>query len=507
MTEQKQIIRGRWVMQEPDQILIDGAVVVDGQLVEQVGAWQHVRERYPDLPVLGGDQYAILPGFVNAHHHSNGVTAVQQGVPDRLLELWLLSLAGRRRTGTYLATLLSAARLLQTGVTAVVDVHSGRGAPEEFETGIRQALQAYDEAGLRAALAVGMTQKSFLAWDDDAAFLKSLPAEIRALAEQKLPGDESLTVEDYFAIMDQLWRSFRSHSRIDVWFGPPGPQWLSDEFMVRIAGQAEAYQCGIQTHLLESLYEKLHGPRVYGQPTLGHLSDLGVLSSRLSFAHGVWLTEAEIAVLAESGAHLSHNPSSNLRLRAGMAPLNALLEAGASIALGMDGTTLADDEDIFAEMRLAANLHRTSRLDGPAPTPRDIWRLATIGGARLFQAGHRIGRLAPGYAADIVLLRLDRLTWPWVAPESDPLQLLLMRAAARDVDVVLIDGEVVLRDGQPTRFDLAEAGAALVEELSSAAVPGAAIETVEKLMPYLAAHYRRWPVPELKPYEAYNSRR
>jgi 5-methylthioadenosine/S-adenosylhomocysteine deaminase len=277
--------------------------------------------------------------------------------------------------------------------------------------------------------------------------------------------------------------------------------------MVRIAGQAETYQCGIQTHLLESVYEKLHGPRVYGQPTLGHLFDLGVLSPRLSFAHGVWLTEAEIDILAESGAHLSHNPSSNLRLRAGMAPLNALLEAGASVALGMDGTTLADDEDFFAEMRLAAHLHRTPRLDGPAPNPQDIWRLATAGGARLFQAGHRIGRLAVGYAADIVLLRLDRLTWPWVAPESDPLQLLLMRAAARDVDMVLIDGEVVLRNGQPTRFDLAEAGAALVDELSGAAAPGAAIEMVEKLMPYLADHYRRWPFPELKPYEAYNSRR
>jgi cytosine/adenosine deaminase-related metal-dependent hydrolase len=507
MSEQKHIIRGRWVLQDPDQLLVDGAVVVDGPLIEHVGPWQQVRELYPDLPVLGGDQHAILPGFVNAHHHSNGVTAVQQGVPDRLLELWLLSLAGRRRTGTYLATLLSAARLLQTGVTAVVDVHSGRGAPEEFEAGVRQALRAYDEAGLRAAFAVGMTEKSFLTWDEDAAFLGSLPAEMRALAEQKLPGDGALTTEDYFAIMDQLWRSVRSHSRIAVWFGPPGPQWVTDDFMGRIAAQAEAYTTGIQTHLLESVYEKLHGPRAYGQATLHHLSDLGILSPRISFAHGVWLTETEIELLAESGAHLSHNPSSNLRLRAGMAPLNALLEGGVSVALGMDGTTLNDDEDIFAEMRLAANLHRTPRLDGPAPAPRDIWRMATIGGARLFQAAGHIGRLAPGYVADIVLLRLDRITWPWVAPEIDPRQLLLMRASARDVDTVLVEGEVVLRDGQPTRFDLAEAGAALVEELSTAAVPRENIEMIEKLMPYLAAHYRRWPFPELEPYEAFNSRR
>lgn len=507
MPDEKQIIRGRWVLQNPDQILTDGAVVIDGQMIEQVGDWRRIQEQYPDVPVRGGDQYAILPGFVNAHHHSNGVTALQQGVPDRLLELWLLSLATRRRTGSYLATLLSAARLLQSGVTAVVDVHSGRGTPDEFETGVRHALQAYDEAGLRVAYAVGMTEQSFLAWGEDAVFLESLPAEVRALAEQKLPGDESLTVEDYFAIMDRLQRSYQKHPRIDVWFGPPGPQWVSDDFMVRIAEQAEAQGSGVQTHLLESVYEKLHGPRAYGQPTLLHLRDLGVLSPRFSFAHGVWLAEPEIEALAESGAHLSHNPSSNLRLRAGIAPLNALLDAGVSVGLGMDGTTLNDDEDMFTEMRLAANLHRTPRLDGPAPGLKDIWHLATVGGARLFQAGERIGRLAPGYAADIVLLRLDRITWPWVAPEIDPLLLLQRRSQARDVESVLVGGEVVLQDGRPTRFDLAAAAAALVEELASANISRHSVELVEKLMPRLADHYRRWSFPELEPYAAFNARR
>jgi cytosine/adenosine deaminase-related metal-dependent hydrolase len=506
MTDKKQIVRGRWVMREPDDIISDGAVVIDGQVIEQVGRWPDIRASYPELPVLGGDQLAVIPGLVNAHHHSNGVTAAQQGVPDRLLELWLLSLAKRRPTGTYLATLLSAARLLQTGVTAVVDVHSGRGAPDVFEAGVQQALRAYDEAGLRAAYAVGMTQQSYLAWGEDNEFLASLPANIRLLAKQKLPDSDSLTVEDYFAIMDQLWRSYRSHPRIDVWFGPPGPQWVSDDFMVRITQQADAYDTGVQTHLLESVYEKLHGPRAYDRPTLLHLQDLGVLSPRFSFAHGVWLTSAEIEALAESGAHLSHNPSSNLRLRAGVAPLNALLAAGASVALGMDGTTLNDDEDMFAELRLAANLHRTPRLDGPAPDSRDIWRMATAGGARLFQAEDHIGRLAPGFAADIVLLRLDRITWPWVAPEIDPLLLLSMRASSRDVDMVLVGGDVVLRDGRPTRFDLTEAAAALIEELASASVSREAIEVVEKLMPYLSAHYQGWPFPDLETYDAFNSR-
>jgi 5-methylthioadenosine/S-adenosylhomocysteine deaminase len=507
MSETKQIIRGRWVLLNAETVISDGAMVIAGGLIEEVGSWRPIQEKYPGLPVLGSDKHAIIPGLVNAHHHSNGITALQQGIPDQLLELWLLSLAKRRRIGPYLSTLLSAARLLRTGVTTVVDVHSGRGSPEEFESGIQEALRAYDEAGLRVAYAVGMTEQSFLAWGEDDAFLASLPDDVRRIAKQRLPDEETMTPDDYLAIVDDLWRQYQPHPRISIWFGPPGPQWVSDDFLIRIANQAEAYETGIQTHLLESVYEKHHGPRSYGQPTLLHLRDLGVLSSRFSFAHGVWLTEREIEVLAKSGAHVSHNPSSNLRLRAGIAPLNAMLAAGVNVGLGMDGTTLNDDEDMLAEMRLALNLHRTPHLEGPMPSVLDIWELATSGGAKLFQAETQLGRLAPSYAADIVLIRLGRITWPWVAPEADPRLLLLTRSKASDVDTVLVNGEVVLQDGKPTRFDLIAAGEALKEALEVSSVPEASIDMVERLSPYLEAHYNNWPFQTLDPYTEYNSRR
>jgi cytosine/adenosine deaminase-related metal-dependent hydrolase len=276
---------------------------------------------------------------------------------------------------------------------------------------------------------------------------------------------------------------------------------------VRTAEAAERLDAGVQTHALESFYEKLHGPRSYGKPTLLHLDDLGVLGPRFSIAHGVWLTEPEIEVLAETGAAVSHNPSSNLRLRAGVAPLNALLAAGVTVALGMDGTTLNDDEDMFAEMRLALRLHRTPMLDGPAPEPREILALATAGGAKLLRAEHRLGRLATGYAADVVLVRLDRLTWPWVAPECDPRELVLLRARADDVETVLVAGEVVLDGGRPTRFDATAVGAAVAEALAGQDLPPAAADLIDRLLPAVEAHYKRWEMPDLHPYTAYNSRR
>ncbi|MCH8154409.1 MAG: amidohydrolase family protein, partial [Proteobacteria bacterium] len=304
-----------------------------------------------------------------------------------------------------------------------------------------------------------------------------------------------------------IGRETADHPRLDLWFGPPGPQWVSDSFLQRIAERAEAADVGVQTHVTESIYEKLHGPRFYGQDTLAHLRDLGVLSPRFSIAHGVWLTEREIEILAETGAAVSHNPSSNLRLRAGIAPVNALLEAGVTVALGMDGTSLNDDEDMFTEMRLALRLHRTPMLGGPAPSVARIFEIATAGGAKLLRKEATLGRLAPGFAADLVLVDLERITWPWTAPEIDPRELVVLRARAGDVDTVLIAGEVVLEGGQPTRFDPAEAGKELAERLAATAYPRERAALVARLLPHLEAYYQAWEMPQLTPYSLYNSRR
>ena len=310
----------------------------------------------------------------------------------------------------------------------------------------------------------------------------------------------------YFGILDDLWRSYRGHERIDVWYAPPGPQWVSDTFMQRIAERAEAQDTGVQTHVSESLYEMLHGPLCYGKPTIRHLFDLGVLGPRFSIAHGVRLTEPEIELMAETGAAVSHNPSSNLRLRAGIAPLNAMLANGVTVGLGMDGTTINDDEDYFDEMRLAMRLHRTPRFDGPAPEPKQVLEMATAGGARLMRRDDMLGAIAPERAADLVLVSLDRIAWPWIAPEADPRELLLMRAGAGDVDTVLVGGEVVLRDGRPTRFDLDEVAAEAAAMLAGQPFRSADARMVERLRGYVEAYYRDWEVPDLAPWTVYNAR-
>ena len=510
-TEQDKLllVRGYWLFpggQEPERVIRDGVLVIEAGVIQEVGDWTELRQRYPSAKVLGSEHHAILPGLINAHHHSGGATHIQHGVSDQLLEPWLLDLARRRWSDPFLVTQLAAARLLRTGVTSVVDVHSGGGTAEALTTDIEQRLKAYDKAGIRVAFATGMSKQSHIIWGDDEAFIASLPAEVQALARRRLPGPDAATIDDYFDIFDNLWRTYKDHNRIDLWFAPPGPQWVSDEFMVRIAETANGYDTGIQTHLEESVYEKHHGPRVYGMPTINHLYQLGVLSPRMSFAHGVWLTEAEIELLAESGAAVSHNPSSNLRLRAGILPLNSMLASGTTTALGMDGMTINDNEDMWQEIRLALRLHRTPRLNSPAPTPADIFRMATHGGATLLRAADQRGALAPGHQADVVLLKLDRLMWPWVAPEVDPLSLVLYRASAGDVDAVLVGGEVVVENGQVTIIDELAVGQELAASLNKIDYPAEDAAMVEALMPHIIKYYEDWEFQTLDPYIVYNSR-
>lgn len=506
MSETK-LVRGRWVVTE-EACLSDAALRIEDGRIAEVGAWSDLQGRYPAAPVLGSERFAVLPGLINAHHHSSGATVLQQGIADQPLEAWLLGLGLCRPLDAELATLLSAARLLRSGITSVVEVHSGRGTAEAYEERARRALAAYDKAGLRVAFAAGLTTQSFLVHGpgEDERFIAGLPAALRGFARSYLPPPGSLDEDDYFGVMEDLLHSYRAHPRIEVWYAPPGPPYVSDACLIRSAEAAERHDTSLQTHVAESLYEKLYGPRTYGGPVVFHLQTLGLLGPRASLAHGVWLSEPEIALLAESGAAVVLNPSSNLRLSAGIAPLNALLASGATVALGMDGTTLNDDEDFFTEMRLALRLNRAPGFEGGAPTPAQIFRLATAGGARLLRKEGRLGAIAPGRAADLVLLDLTRPTWPWVAPETNPRDLLLLRAGAGDVDSVLIGGELVLSQGRPTRFDLEEVGREAAARLRAAPYPAERARLLAELLPHLEAHYRAWPQPALSPYVIYNAR-
>jgi cytosine/adenosine deaminase-related metal-dependent hydrolase len=507
------LIRARWIVTgaaDNDPVLDDSGLRIESGRIAELGAWADLHARFPDATALGGADCAIMPGLINAHHHSSGASVQQQGLNDDFLEPWIHAHAQLRSADVDLNTLLSAARMLRSGVTSVVDVHSGSGNAASYDGRVAAGLDAYRQSGMRVAFAAGTSTRSHLVHGDedaDGRFLASLPGALAdRVRRHLLPGTDRLDENDYFAIIEEAWQRHRDDALIDVWFGPPGPQWVGDRCLLRVVERAAAIDTGIQTHLVESYYEKLMGPRLFGTTPLRHLHGLGILSPRFSIAHGVWLDEPEIALLAESGASVSHNPSSNLRLRAGIAPLNAFLAAKATVGLGMDGTTLNDDDDMFAEMRLALRLNRGPVFGEPAPTPRDVLALATTGGARLLRKEEKLGRLRPGYEADLVILDLERILAPWTAPECDPVDLILLRARPSDVRSVLVAGHLVYDNGCILGFDEAAVARELAERMASRPFPADAARTAKELAPYIEAHYRSWNDPGRTPFTAYNAR-
>ncbi|NEZ61819.1 cytosine deaminase [Leptolyngbyaceae cyanobacterium CCMR0082] len=499
------LIRGRWVF-TGETTLTDGAIAIQDDTIVAVDSWATLQATYPQAAVIGSDKFAVMPGLINAHHHSNGVPNSLQGVDDDFLELWLFANIGLRSQDPKLKTLLSIAQLLQSGVTSVVDVVSLGGTAQDCRDNLEGRLAAYGQAGMRVALTPGMRYENMFVHGEDDAFLTSLPEDLRQRLQTLVPMAQPLSRTAHIELITDFVQQYQTHPHIDIWFGPPGPQWVGDELLVQMVDAAERLDTHVQTHALESFYEKLMGPRLYGQSVIAHLNQLGVLSPRFSIAHGVWLTPADIEILATTGAAVSHNPSSNLRLRAGMAPLTAMLSGGATVGLGMDGTTLGDDEDMFAEMRLAARLQRSPQINSPAPGYGDIFQLATTGSAKLMGKEQQLGKLAPGYRADVVLVNCDRITWPWVSPEANPLHVMLMRAKATDVDTVLVNGKVVLKSGTPTGFDLQAVGQTIAEQLAAAPNRDNYRALAAELIPYLSNWYAQWEVPPLSPYAAFNSR-
>jgi 5-methylthioadenosine/S-adenosylhomocysteine deaminase len=507
------LVRGRWIVTgagETDPTLTDGAVLVQDGKIVAVGAWADLRRQHPDAATLGSERVAVLPGMTSSHHHANSVSHIQQGILPDVLEPWILEMRRARQTDSYLDTLMTSARLLQSGVTSVVDMHGCRGPADRAVERVKWALRGYDESGIRVSFAVGVGDQNALVSangpDETAAFLDRLPVDARAAAEALLPGPDTLQPDGYFSLMESLHEQYDPHARIDIWYGPPGPNWVSDEFLVRTADRARAHGTGIQTHVSESLYEKLYGPRTYGESVVQHLKALGVLGPRFSLAHAVWLSEEEIEILVETGTSISHNPSSNLRLRAGIAPARALLAAGGTVGLGLDGNGFDDEDDLFREMRVATWLQRGPVLGTPTLAPREALHLATTGGALLRGKAGQLGKVAPGYAADLVLVDLERLSWPWIAPEADRRDLLVLRAQARDVRTVLIDGEVVLQDGRPTRFDLDAVAGEVAAQLVATPFPTETAERVARLHEHAVDFYCGWDLPELDPYIRYSSR-
>jgi 5-methylthioadenosine/S-adenosylhomocysteine deaminase len=474
---------------EPILLADAGVAVADGIILE-TGPVAALRARHPGAEETGGASFKLTPGFVNAHHHV-GLTPLQLGSLDHPLELWFASRLMLRDVDPYADTLYSAFEMIASGVTTVTHLHSRvPGSPEDVLAVAERVLDAYRDIGMRVSYSQVLRDQNRLVYEADEAFTARLPEALRP-AMAAYFRRFTLSLEDQVAIFDELYRRHGTDPLQRIQVAPANLHWLSDRALEASAGLAQRTGMPIHMHVLETPYQKAYAQRRTGGSALAHLDRFGLVGPQFTIGHGVWMTEADIALCAHRGARVCHNCSSNFRLKSGMAPVNRFTASGIPVAIGIDEAGLNDDRDMLQEMRLVLRAHREPGFDAPNPTPASVLRMATEHGAATTPFAGTIGRLAPGMAADLVMFDWPAVTFPYQDEAIGFVDVLVQRAKARAVHSVMIGGEWVYREGRFTRVDrdavLAGIAAALAQPRTAA--EQARIGLAEDVMPHVRAFY------------------
>lgn len=475
----------------------DVVIATLGDRIAAIGVTSEVSDRDGKARRLGGPSSIVLPGFINAHHHT-GLTPLQLGAPYLPLELWLPRFIGFRAVDPYLDTLHSGIEMLRSGVTTVQHIHGGPAGPRSgWRTTAERIITAYRHLGMRVSYCFMARDQNRLTYDD-AEFLPRLPPALRDEVEALLAA-RSPSIEAQIDFFEELAEAYnRPGSAVRIQLAPANLHWCSDRALGLLRDAARRHGVGMHMHLLETPYQAAYAHRRSGRSAVRHLADLGLLGPEMTLGHGIWMTEADIDLVAATGTCLCHNPSSGIRLRSGIAPVAAARRRGVRVALGIDQAGLNDDRDMLLEMRMAWALQRSA---GHGPEPLEaaaVLAMATADGAATTPYAQDIGVLAPGRAADVVLLDAEQIAAPYLDSATPLVEAFLHRAKPASVRTVVIGGEVVLEDGRPTRVDPADVGAALAASLAR---PPTEDERKRRALAdalgrHVAEFYKDWPTPE-----------
>ena len=474
--------------------IVEGqAIFVKNNKINEIGPTSVLRQKYKEIPEIGGENLFAMPGLVNAHHHL-GVTPFQLGAQDHPLELWFAERLKMRNVPPTLDTLYSAFEMISSGVTTVQHLQSR--APGNLASVLDQSnkiIAAYKQIGMRASYSFALRDQNRMIYDSDENCLALLPPKHRPTLKKYFESF-SLSISEQLEIFNILTEQHAKNNLIEIQLAPSNLHWLSDKALETISKVAIDTGAKIHMHLLETPYQAEYARRRTGQSALEYIQKFGLLGPQLTIGHGVWMTEDDADLLAESGGCLCHNCSSNLRLKSGKADLSSFLSKNIPIALGIDEAGINDDRDMLQEMRLAYTLHRRPGHSSLNPSASEILRMATEHGAASTPFSGKIGRLEKGLFADILLLDLHSLAFPYQDFDIPLLDIIVRRAKRKSVDTVIIDGNVVFNKGKFTRVD----EDTLLEEISKVLSRAKTPEEVELrelseiIMPAVKNFYSGW---------------
>ena len=414
------IKNGTLVTMNPRREVFAGDVYVENGRIAEMPTSRHTADQ-----VIDATDKLVLPGLVQIHVHLNQTLfrglADDMDVVDWLrLRIWPLEQAHTPES-VYASARLSIAEMIRGGTTTALTIETTHHTEAAF--------QAAQEMGFRATIGNSMMDR----WE----------------VGTEMIGDDTQTALKKSL---DLFKSFhgKANGRLRYALTPRGVRNATDELWKEVVRLAREHKILIHTHAAENRQQS-ERLAALGSSEVEYLGEVGSLGRNLVIAHAVWLSANEHDLLAQAGANVAHCPSANLKLASGFAPVPEMLDKGINVVLGGDGAPCNNNLDAFVEMRLAALIHKPRC--GPKAMPAEkVLEMATIGGARALGLEHEIGSLEAGKRADITILSRNVLNaWPSLA--TDPASQVVYAHQSRDVDTVIIDGEVLLSEGQFVRWD------------------------------------------------------
>ena len=428
-----------------------------------------------------------MPGLINAHTHAHN--NLFKGTGDNwtledLLNHGPALNSHRTPEDQYLSAAIGAVEMLKNGCTAAYDLFMAVPAPTAAD--VEAIVRAYTDVGLRVVIAPAMADMVF--YQTVPGLLELLPADLRRTIErlQAAPTEGLLQIA---ADTVRRWHNAAS-GRVRVAISPTIPGQCSEAFFAGCVRLAREYDVGLHTHLAESKVQAIASQQRWGTTLVGHLAAIGALGPNFVGAHSVWITDDDIRRLADAGAAVVHNPASNLKLGCGIAPVREMVEQGLTVGLGTDGTMSSDNLNLFEAMRFAALVGKVRFPHEPARWigAQTAWDLATQGSARVLGMADMLGAVAPGYKADLVLLRTDSV---FLRPMNNLLNALVYAETGADVDTVLVDGRIVVEHGEVRTVNEVRLRAQAQEAADRLRTRNQAAWTLaEQLTPYVAAACR-----------------
>jgi cytosine/adenosine deaminase-related metal-dependent hydrolase len=419
-------------LREANRRILNGGLFIRDNVIEQVGPTSALPQDADRVVDASG--MIILPGLINTHHHLyQTLTRAVPAVQDAPLFKWLKILYGiwARLTpeAIHASALVGLAELMLSGCTTASDhlyIYPG-------DCRIDDEIRAAEKIGIR--------------------FQPCRGSMSLGESEGGLPPDE--VIEDEAFILQDTQRVIETYhdpepcAMLRIVVAPCSPFSVTPELMRESAELARSYGVMLHTHLAETKDEETFCLERFGRRPVVYAEDLGWMGDDVWHVHCVHLSQEEVELFAETETGVCHCPSSNMRLGSGIAPIRALLDAGAQVALGVDGSASNDSSHLLAEARMALLLQRVHSTPTALSAEEVLW-MGTRGGAAVLGRDD-VGQLWPGKAADVIGLRLDRLDYAGAL--HDPLAPLVLCHPQR-VDLSIINGEVVVEEGQLLTLDL-----------------------------------------------------